>query len=136
LKPENDLDDMTVLFFEPASAASREAARRSQERITQRKSDRSVPLPPELFLRLLDELRADPSPDRHGFRAKLKATTTPILVISGDHDISFPVEDWYELSRELPTVRHVVFSQSGHGPQHQFPEAAAELVAGFVRTSR
>jgi pimeloyl-ACP methyl ester carboxylesterase len=76
------------------------------------------------------------NPDPHGLRAKLKATTRPILVISGDHDISFPVEDWYELSRELPTVQHVVFSQSGHGPHHQLPEASAELIAAFVRTTR
>jgi pimeloyl-ACP methyl ester carboxylesterase len=136
LRPVNDLDDVTVLFFEPRSAASREAARRSQGRILERTTDLSVPIPPELFTRLLGELQAEKSPDSHGLRAELKATTTPILVISGDHDISFPVEDWYELSRELPTVQHVVFSQSGHGPQHQFPEASAELIAAFVRNTR
>ena len=136
LKPVNDLDDVTVLFFEPRSAASREAARRSQGRILQRTTDLSVPIPPELFMRLIGELQAEKNPDPHGLRAKLKATTRPILVISGDHDISFPVEDWYELSRELPTVQHVVFSQSGHGPQHQFPEASAELIAAFVRGAR
>ena len=32
-------------------------------------------------------------------------------------------------------MQHVVFSQSGHGPQHQYPEAAAELIAAFVRKS-
>ena len=136
LKPVNDLDDLTVLFFEPRSAGSREAARQSTARILQRTTDLSVPLPPELFMRLLGELRAEPNPDPHGLRDKLKATTKPILVISGDHDISFPVEDWYELSRELEAVQHVVFSRSGHGPQHQYPEAAAELIASFVRTYR
>jgi pimeloyl-ACP methyl ester carboxylesterase len=135
LKPQNDLDDVTVLFFEPRSAASREAASRSLARILERTSDLSVPLPPELFMRLLGELQAQPSPDPHGLADALRETTTPILVISGDHDISFPVEDWYELTRELTTVQHVVFSQSGHGPQHQFPEAAAELIAAFVRTA-
>jgi pimeloyl-ACP methyl ester carboxylesterase len=123
------------LFFEPRSAASREAARRSLGRIMQRTTDLSVPIPEELYTRLIGELRAEPNPDPHGLRAKLKATTKPILAISGDHDISFPVEDWYELSRELPTLQHVVFSQSGHGPQHQFPETAAELIATFVRTT-
>jgi pimeloyl-ACP methyl ester carboxylesterase len=59
----------------------------------------------------------------------------PILILSGDHDISFPVEDWCELSRELPTVQHVVFSRSGHGPQHQFPEASAELGRGYSGAS-
>jgi len=136
LKPVSDLDDMTVLFFEPRSAASRDAARRSLGRIMQRTTDLSVPIPEELYTRLIGELRAEPNPDPHGLRAKLKATTKPLLAISGDHDISFPVEDWYELSRELPTLQHVVFSQSGHGPQHQFPESAAELIAAFVRSTR
>jgi pimeloyl-ACP methyl ester carboxylesterase len=136
LEPVNDLDDVTVLFFEPRSAASREAARRSLGRILQRTTDLSVPIPPELFMRLMGELQAQKNPDPHGVRDELKTTTKPILVISGDHDISFPVEDWYELSRELPTMQHVVFSQSGHGPQHQFAEAAAALIAAFVNSTR
>lgn len=65
-------------------------------------------------------------------RDELKATRSPILVVSGDHDIGFPVENWYEQSRDLPTVQHIVLSQSGHGPQHQRPEAVAEYIAAFV----
>lgn len=136
LKPVNDLDDELVLFFEPASAASREAGIRSHRRIAARATDRAPMIPAEVFLPLLQENTSGQAfPDTGRFRERLTRTRTPLLVISGDHDISFPVEAWYELSRQLPTMQHLVLSQSGHGPQHQEPELIAEYIAAFVRTT-
>ena len=66
--------------------------------------------------------------------ALLKSTTTPILHIAGDHDIIFPVENWYALNQQLPTLQLLTFPRAGHGPQHQHPEASAEHIATFVRT--
>ena len=43
--PVNSFEDEIVLFFEPRSRESREAARRSADRIAQRTKDRSVPVP-------------------------------------------------------------------------------------------
>ena len=60
--------------------------------------------------------------------------TVPILHIGGDHDVSFPVENWYALNRQLPTLQLVTFPQTGHGPQHQHPEASAAIIAAFVGT--
>ena len=67
--------------------------------------------------------------------AALTTTTIPILHVGGDHDISFPIENWYALNRQLPTVQLLTFPQSGHGPQHQHPDAVAEHIATFVRTT-
>jgi pimeloyl-ACP methyl ester carboxylesterase len=53
----------------------------------------------------------------------------------GDHDIVFPVENWYALNQQLPTVPLLTFPQAGHGPRHEHPEACAELIATFVRTT-
>lgn len=64
----------------------------------------------------------------------LKTTSIPILHVAGDHDIIFPVENWYTLNRQLP-VQLLTFPQSGHGPHHQHPEACAEHIATFVRTT-
>ena len=63
----------------------------------------------------------------------LKTRRFPILHIGGDHDIIFPVENWYALNRELPTLQLVTFPRAGHGPQHQHPEATAAVIAAFVR---
>lgn len=65
----------------------------------------------------------------------LKTTTIPILHVGADHDIIFPVENWYALNQQLPTVQLLTFPHAGHGPHHQHPEAAAEHIATFVRTT-
>jgi hypothetical protein len=33
--------------------------------------------------------------------AALRTTTVPILHVGGDHDVSFPVENWYALNGQL-----------------------------------
>lgn len=138
LKPVNDLDDETVLFFEPASEASRAAARASHARIAAREGDLSPPVPPETFLRLLEESN-DPEaifPDPDGrFEAFFRQGSLPVLAISGDHEIVFPVANWQALNRVWPTLHLVTIPQAGHGPQHQMPEFVAGLIAGFVRAT-
>lgn len=131
----NDLDDEEVLFFEPRSAVSREAARASHERIARRTEDRDVPIPPALWAGL-HQAGAELAADKFGTRAKLQTTQIPILVLCGDHDIVFPVENWYALTRQLPTMQLVVFPQSGHGPQHQYIDASVDYITAFARTAR
>jgi pimeloyl-ACP methyl ester carboxylesterase len=131
----NDLDDEVVLFFEPASPASVRAARLSHERIARRTRDLSVPVPPSHWdglHRAAWQFLADEA----GVRSELMRTTTPILVMSGDHDVSCPVENWYALSRSLPTTQFVVFPRSGHGPQHEHVVASVDAIVSFVRNTR
>ena len=56
-----------------------------------------------------------------------------ILSINGDHDIVFPVENWYALNRSWRSLHVVTFPSAGHGPQHQLPEVSADVIASFVR---
>lgn len=134
LKPHNDLEDEIILFFEPLSAASWAAAKRSHDRIAQRTVDRSPPIPEETYLRMLAETRhEDLFHDDGGYRDFLKSTSIPILVISGDHEIVFPVENWFDLNRECRSMHLMVFPQMGHGPHHEAPDLCADLIASFVR---
>ena len=71
--------------------------------------------------------------DRQGRRDKLLATHIPLLIISGDNDISTAVDNWFALNQKIPNAHLVVFPQSGHAPQHQYPELAALQVAAFLR---
>ena len=64
--------------------------------------------------------------------AALRTTGIPILHVGGDHDISFPVENWYALNQQLPTLQLLTLPQAGHAPHHQYPVASAEHVAIFV----
>lgn len=134
--PKNSFEDEVILFFEPRSAASREAARRSADRIALRAKDRSVPVPVDFAVAYLGDRPRSPPFPADAVLAALKTTDIPILHIGGDHDIIFPVENWYALNRQLPTVQLLTFPQAGHGPQHEHPDAAAEHIATFVRTTQ
>ncbi|WP_276483864.1 alpha/beta fold hydrolase [Paraflavitalea pollutisoli] len=71
--------------------------------------------------------------DPYKAREKLQTTTTPILVISGDHEICFPVQNWFDLNRIWPTLQLIVFPQAGHGPHHQHPELAVAYIHAFIQ---
>lgn len=130
-KPVNDLDDEVVLFFEPASAASRAAAKASYDRIHARPGVAgripSTKAEIEAYLAAAAAYRKD-APGR---LQKLKATSTPLLVISGDNDTSTPVENWFSLKGQLPTAQLLVYPRAGHGPQHQHPALVAAQIALF-----
>jgi len=130
-KPLNDLDDEIVLFFEPNSAASRAAAKASRDRIYARPGVvERIPSTPEKIQAYLGAA-ATYHEDASGRLEKLKVTRTPILVISGDNDISTSVENWFALNRQIPNAHLIVYPESGHAPQHQYPELAAAQIALF-----
>ncbi|MFK0384015.1 alpha/beta fold hydrolase [Agrobacterium sp. NPDC090273] len=126
------IEDITALFFEPRSAASREAAARSQARIEARKQDLCPPVPVGFARPLLAHGPRSPAFPAPPVLQMLKQTHIPIIHIGGDHDIIFPIENWYALNEMLPTVTLLTFPQSGHGPHHQHPQASADIIASFV----
>ena len=137
LKPVNDLADEEVLFFEPLSATSRAAAKASHDRIAQRTTDLSPVIPEEMFTRLLAETRSEDQfhvDDR--YRDALTSNGTPLLGISGDHEIVFPVENWFALNRKWPSLRLFVLPQAGHAPHHQYPQVCVDLITSFVLNSQ
>lgn len=86
------------------------------------------------YERLLNEkVGEDHIADTLNVRGKLKLTSIPILVISGDSDLVSPVENWYLLTRELPTTQLIVFPKTGHRPHQQFPDVVAEHISMFVQ---
>jgi len=132
-KDENDFEDVVALFFEPSSPLSREAAARSQSRIESRTTDVSPPVPVEFARARIEGGPSNPAFPAPPVLETLKKTAIPILHIGGDHDIIFPVENWYALNPELPTLTLVTFPRSGHGPHHQHPQVCADIIASAVR---
>lgn len=132
-KTVNTPDDEVILFFEPASAASRAAARRSHERIAARRTDLSPPVPVDFARAVLGTQPRNPVFPAEPVLAALRATNVPILHVGGDHDISFPIENWYALNRQLPTLQLLTFPSAGHAPQHEHPQAVATAIGTFVR---
>lgn len=137
MKPVNDLDDEEVLFFEPKSEFSRMAAKASHERIYARPDVVSkIPSQMEQFMVYLNAA-ASFGEDRSGRRARLTQSRTPMLVISGDNDTSTAGQNWFPLIGQIPNAQFVFYPESGHGPQHQYPELSAEYIINFIsRTFR
>lgn len=134
-RPINDLDDEFVLFFEPRSTSSRAAAKASRDRIYSRPGvAERIPSKREEIQAYLNAA-ATYHEDASGRLAKLKETHTPILIISGDNDISTAVENWFALNHQIPNAHLIVYPQSGHAPQHQYPQLAAAQIALFQRLS-
>lgn len=129
LKPTYDLEDETILFFEPESTKSRQAAKRSHERIIGKLDWDLVPSTPEIYQRYMAGMGAFRK-DEDGYREAYKNLHKPVLVISGDHDISFNPGNWFPLMRNAPSVQQIIIHDAGHGVHHQFPE----LLAGYVYT--
>jgi pimeloyl-ACP methyl ester carboxylesterase len=133
--PNYTLENEITLFFEPRSPASRQAGRRSVERIASRTKARSNPVPLEWSAANLGDKPRSPLFPADAVLTALKATKIPLLHIGGDHDIIFPVENWYALNQELPTLQLLTYPQAGHGPHHQHPEAVAQYISIFVTMS-
>lgn len=134
-KAVNDLEDNVILFFEPRSVRSQTAAARSAARIATRTRDLSLPVPLDFARANLGDTPKDaPFPADFVLDA-LKKTSVPLLHVGGDHDIVFPVENWYALNGQLPTMQFLTYPSAGHGPQHEHPEATADHITAFVRTT-
>lgn len=132
IKPVNDLADDEILFFEPKSAASVAAARRSRDRIYARPGvvDRIPATIPE-FNRFFEAAQRYKD-DADDIRGDLTRAAIPMLILCGDDDPVVPAANWYPLVGTLPAAQFVVLPQSGHGPQHQYPNLAARLIADFL----
>ncbi|WP_427873629.1 alpha/beta fold hydrolase [Flavobacterium sp. MMS24-S5] len=114
LKPLNDFDDEIVLFFEPKSESSRLAAKASHDRIHKKIAVDKIPSTMDVFQLYFgggDTFREDAL----NFREQLKKTKTPILIISGDHDISFAVDNWYPIINQMTNAQMIVYAATGHG---------------------
>lgn len=133
--PDYTMREHEILFFEPRSEASRAAAKRSVDRIALRQSNPSVPVPVQWAAEYLGTEPKSPLFPADDVLAMLKHTKVPVLHVGGDHDIIFPVENWYALNQQLPTLQLLTYPSAGHGPHHEHPVATAEHIASFVRST-
>jgi pimeloyl-ACP methyl ester carboxylesterase len=133
--PTYSIEAETMLFFEPRSEASRIAAQQSIARIEARTKNRSIPVPLDFAKSNLGTKPTNPLFPAEPILEALKKTSIPILHVGGDHDIIFPVENWYALNQQIPTLQLLTFPSAGHAPHHEHPLATAEHIATFVRNT-
>ena len=134
--PGISLENFTTIFFEPEDEESRAASRRSFERIQGQRIDRSPDVPVEWAISQIGNTPQNPVFPSEEVLHALKSTKTPILHLGADHDIIFPIENWYALNGQLPTLSLITYPRAGHGPHHQHPELAAAQIGDFVKRTR
>ena len=134
-KEDNDFEDEVILFFEPTSEVSRAAALESHQRIAQRSVDNDIKVRQDLW-QFYFKGGVDFQQDPYNARQKLAETEIPILVISADHEICFPPDNWFELNRKLPTTQMVIIPQTGHGVHHQYPELVSSYIHSFIEQNK
>lgn len=120
------------LFFS-ASAASQAAGRAWLERIAARK-DRQPETGPAVAWAQLQAIQAWGRSDEHGGErlSYLESITQPVLVINGHDDIIVPTVNSFLLQQNLANAWLILYPDSGHGAQFQYPSAVAALTRSFL----
>ncbi len=131
LKPQNNSEDHTILFYEPKSEKSVLSAKESMDRISQNLDESKIPATQELFQRYFAST-GSVTIDEDNFREGYSSIKTPTLVISGDHDISFALENWYPIIKNAPTLQLIVLPEAGHAPQFQYPNLSTGYISAFL----
>jgi pimeloyl-ACP methyl ester carboxylesterase len=108
------------IFFSP-SDASQAAGRRYLERVRARREDRDVPVTEATVAAHSTAAREWGAAAPRSFDY-LHGITQPTLVVNGSNDIVVATVNSYILQQELPNAELILFPDSNHGSQFQYPE--------------
>ncbi len=62
----------------------------------------------------------------------LKAIKQPVFVFMGHNDVIFPTVNAFLLQQNLPNAQLIIYPDSNHGAQYQFPELFVEQLNLFL----
>jgi pimeloyl-ACP methyl ester carboxylesterase len=62
----------------------------------------------------------------------LKAIKQPVFVLAGHNDVIFPTVNAFILQQNLPDAQLIIYPDSNHGAQYQFPELFAQQLTLFL----
>lgn len=123
-------EDYVYLFFGP-SDTSQAAGKAWWERRSQRTVDVD---PPTSVQTMKAQLTAagEWQQQRGEAFSELKKITQPTLVVNGHTDIMIPTINSFVLAQEIPDAQLIVYPDSGHGSQYQFPELFVSHTTQFL----
>jgi pimeloyl-ACP methyl ester carboxylesterase len=118
------------IFFSP-SEKSQAAGRRFLERTRARTEERDVPVSEATVTAHAAAAREWGAPAAGSFDY-LEGIRQPTLVVNGSNDIVVPTVNSYILQQNLPDAELILFPDSNHGSQFQFPERFSRYLADFL----
>jgi pimeloyl-ACP methyl ester carboxylesterase len=124
-------DELWLQVFFTPSEPSQAAGRKYLERQRARKENRD-PLPNEKVapaqVAALQKWGA-PAKDPYAY---LKKITQPTLVVNGSNDVIVYTVNSFILQQNLPNAQLILYPDSNHGAQYQYPELFVEHVTQFL----
>ena len=125
-------DELWLRVFFTPSERSQAAGRKYLERQRARKENRD-PLPNEKVapaqVAALQKWGA-PTKDPYAY---LKRIAQPTLVVNGSNDVIIYTVNSYILQQHLPNAQLILYPDSNHGSQYQYPELFVEHVTTFLK---
>jgi len=118
--PVPTLEDFLYLFFSP-SPSSQTAGRAFWERRHLRTTDVDPPSSQQTMKAQIAALMEWRQVRGERF-AELKTITQPTLVVNGSNDIMVPTINSFTLAQHIPNALLMIYPDSGHGAQFQYPE--------------
>ena len=127
---DSPLEAFLYLFFSP-SERSQAAGRAFWERRHRRKDDVDPPSPVETIMAQNAAVKKwrEVNGERY---AELKRITQPTLVVNGSNDIMIPTINAFTLSQRIPNAQLILYPDSGHGSQFQYPELFVSHARTFL----
>lgn len=117
-------------LFTP-SAASQQAGRAFIARLHVRTIDRDVD-PNDTVAAAQTAALADwgkPAPDGYAYLRDIKQ---PVLLVTGSDDLVFYTINGFNLQQHLPAAQLIIYPDTGHGPQDQYPDQFVGDVTRFL----
>ena len=129
---ESPLEAFLYLFFSP-SERSQAAGRAFWERRHLRRNDVDPPSSAQTMAAQLAAIKDWRQVKGERF-AELKQIGHPALVVNGSNDIMVPTINSFMLSQRMPNAQLIVYPDSGHGSQFQYPELFVSHARTFLDT--
>jgi pimeloyl-ACP methyl ester carboxylesterase len=124
-------DEMWLPIMFSPSEASQTAGRAWLQRTRARQHDRDLPVSAETALahRAAAGKWGATTADNYAY---LRDITQPILVVNGSDDIVIATINSYIMQQTLPNAQLILYPDSGHGAQFQYPDLFVKQLRIFL----